>query len=188
MKKQPSKYRVYWIAAFGAVLVFCTYVGQTYYKLRSINDPLPLVGMLIMAELDWFSERLVEFELRRKIRNGDFLGADVLSSTLTVGVERGEYRDAAIRRAEWLMADLVDVNSEGMGGLPALHQAVAVNDVVMAELLIQLGADPRVRVLTHSGDENGMDAIEYAEMVGDMFPERDMTAMIRVLESATESR
>ena len=188
MNKKPSKYRVYWIASFGAVLVYCTYVGNAYYKLRTLDHHLPLVVLSITPELGWISKQMVEFEMRRRIKNGDFDGSLVLSDTLAIGLERDEFRDTAIRRAEWLTADLVDVNAESSWGLLALHYAVAANDVTMAEQLIELGADPRVKSGTYSGDESSVDAIEYAEMVGDMFPERDMTAMIRVLESAPESR
>ncbi len=184
---KPSKYRVYWIASFGAVLVLCTYLGQGYYKLRSVDHYMPLVALSISPELDWLSVRAVEYELCRRIENGDFFGADVLRATLAMGLSHEELRDTAIHRAEWLVADLVDVNSEGITGMTPLHEAVVINDAVMAEQLIRLGADPRVKSSLNDSGTGGQDALDYAKITRAMFPDRDMTAIFEVLEFATES-
>ena len=184
---KPGKFRVYWIASIGIVLVLCAYFGQTYYKLRALDHHFPLVVLSIDPEWGWLGTRVIDFELRRRIENGDFNGADVLSDTLSVGLARADLREAAVHRAEWLIADLVDVNSEGLTGMPPLHQAVFVGDVLAAEELIRLGADPRVKSGLDDLGGGGQDAVEYAKLGRAMFPDRDWTPIFQLLESAAAS-
>ena len=83
-----------------------------------------------------------------------------------------------------LIADLVDVNAQDTSGLTPLHHAVIANDPIVAEQLIRMGADPRVRSRPPWAEDDGMNAFGYAEYARDAFPEHDRTAVIRVLESA----
>ena len=184
---KPGKYRVYWIASIGAVLVLFTYYGQAYLKIRSVEHHLPLLALSMQPDWGWLGERVIDFELRRRIENGDFVGADVLSDTLAIGLAREELREAAAARVEWLLADLVDINSEGAFGTNPLHQAVMTNDLPAAEELIRLGADPSIRSSVDNSGAGGLDALGYAKLGRAVFPERDWTAMFELLESAAES-
>ena len=146
------------------------------------------MAILIAPNLDWLSERLVEYELNRRITNGDFRGPDVLSDTLLMGLSRDDLRSAAFRRAEWLAEDLVDVNSEMTVGSPPLFTAIIANEPLLVEQLLRLGADPTVEAVVGFPDDEGVDAVEYAKMVRALLPDRDMTAIFQLLsiESATD--
>ena len=166
----------------------CVYFGQQYSKLRSVEHHLPLVAISIAPNPDWLSTRVIEYELSRRIENGDFRGADVLSDTLIMGLSRDDLRPATIRRAEWLVENLVDVNSYMTGGRPPLFSAISGNDPLLFEQLIRLGADPTVEAVIGSPDDEGVDAVEYAKIVRALFPDRDMTAIFELLsiESPTD--
>ncbi len=179
---------IYRLVSIGIVAILCIYFGQQYSKLRSVDHHLPLVGISLAPELDWLSKRVVEYELSRRIENGDFRGADVLADTLIIGLRRDDLRSAAIRRAEWLVEDLVDVNSMMTIGHPPLFAAIVSNEPLVVEQLIRLGADPAVEAVVGSPDDKSIDAISYAKMVKEHFPDRDMTATFEALsiESATQ--
>jgi hypothetical protein len=178
---KPRNHRIYWLVSIGIVTILCVYFGQQYSKLRSVEHHLPLVAISIAPGQDWLSTRVVEYELSRRIENGDFRGADVLSDTLIMGLSRDDMRPAAIRRAEWLVENLVDVNSEMTGGQPPLFAAIIGNDPRAVEQLIRLGADLTIKVLVGSPDDGGFDAVEYAKMARALFPDRDMTAIFELL-------
>lgn len=183
-----SKLRVHWVASFGIFLVLCAYVGQAYYKLRSVEHHVPIVALWMKPEFGWFGERVIEYELRRRIENGDFIGADVLADTLSMGFARDDWKESAMQRADWLIADLVDVNAKGMTGMTPLHQAVTINNPAMAEQLIRLGADPGVKARVVGANNSELDALDYAELVRALSPDRDMSDIFQVLESAMESQ
>lgn len=184
---KPRNHRIYWIVSIGIVAILCVYFGQQYSKLRSVEHHLPLVAISTSPNLDWFSEQVVECELKRRITNGDFRGPDVLSDTLLIGLDRDDLRPSAFRRAEWLVENLVDVNSEMTGGNPPLFTAIISNEPLMVEQLLRLGADPNIEAVVGSADDEGVNAVEYAKMARAILPDRDMTEIFELLsiESAT---
>jgi len=185
---KPRNHRIYWIVSIGFVAILCAYFGQQYSKLRSVDHHLPLVAISISPDLDWLSERVIEYELKRRITNGDFRGPDVLSDTLLMGLDRDDLRPSAFRRAEWLVENLVDVNSEMIGGHPPLFAAIIGNEPLMVEQLLRLGADPTVEAVVGSPDDEGMDAVEYAKMARAILPDRDMTEVFELLSIETATK
>lgn len=185
---KPRNHRIYWLASFGIAAALCIYFGHQYSRLRATEHHLPLVAILIASDQNWLITRVVEYELSRRIQNGDFNGADVLSDTLIVGQTRDDLRPIAIRRAEWLVENLVDVNSDMTMGQPPLFAAIFANDPFAVEELLRLGADPKMKVVVGSPDDARLDAVQCAKIAQALFPDRDMTAIFDLLgiDSLTE--
>ncbi|MEO1020010.1 MAG: hypothetical protein AAFY56_20320 [Pseudomonadota bacterium] len=169
------------MASLGVAAISLAQVSVTYFKLRSLDHHLPLLAASVLANESWISRRMIDFELRRRILNGDFNGPLVLADTVSM-VSSDEFRDQAKQRAAWLVDGLVDINS---GTHNPLRGAIVGNDVPAIEYLLQLGADPRLRVGREG--EDPMDALEFAKFAQSVFPDKDMSAVFAVLQISEDA-
>ena len=184
MKLFRSKF--YWCAAVFIILAVVGYVGSTYASLRSVDHHMPLVVLSLLPKSNVVNREIVDFELTRRISNGEFDGVMVLMDTLSVGALSGASHQAIRQRVEWLLDDLVGINQHSILGLTPLHIAVANNDLDAARFLIELGAEPSVKAVASLDGSDGSDAIEFAQYACNVFPDRDYSQLIRLLETNLE--
>lgn len=176
-----EKIRLLALASVGVVLILVAQVGTSYLKLRSLDHHLPLIVASVSPSKGWVSNRMIDFELQRRISNGEFDGAMVLADIASMA-SIDDLCGGAWQKAEWLIENLAQVNSATHS---SLHIAIGGNDAPAVELLLGLGADPKLKV--GSEGEPQMDAFEYAQFAQSVFPERDMSAVISALNSSART-
>ncbi len=98
---------------------------------------------------------------------------------------RKEIREVATEKVIWLVDDLgVDVNGIDGGATP-LFMSVVGNNPFEVKYLLELGADPSLKV--ERGEGVSWDALEYAEFIQTIFPDENFSEVISILESAQRS-
>ncbi|MEM9402681.1 MAG: hypothetical protein AAGA44_09365 [Pseudomonadota bacterium] len=170
------------LASAGVALLLVIQVGASYVKLRSLDHHLPLVVASVSPREGWVSGRMIEFELRRRISNGEFDGAMVLLDIASTA-SSDDLRDRAKQRAEWLIGGLVDA---GATTASSLHHAIGGNDAAAVKFLLRLGADPNLKVGAEG--ESQMDAFEYAQFAQSAFPDREMLEVLEALNSPESAK
>lgn len=98
----------------------------------------------------------------------------------------GARRENSIRAIRVLAAKGAKINSRD-NGLTPLHEAIlyygADGDIALIRTLLELGADPSARLIRPGRRENGLSAVEYAELLGET-GRTDMRPIIDLLRGS----
>lgn len=158
-----------------------------YRQVRSVEHHLPLVTLSLSLELNLLQRCFVNFEIRRRIDNGDFDGVMVLHD-YQVAADAGA--DSALLRIDELLAGTVDINDYSRGGTTLLHQAVISNDAGAVRYWLDRGADPalKTRFSRDSDSPTEFDAVDYLAFAEQHFPNEDWREVAGLLGIEPETR
>ncbi len=174
--------KTHWILSLVLSLLFLTYLGWLYSRLRAM-DEMVLVPLSLSSKYGPVQSFMARQELWRKIRAGESNGADALSISLALSVSGYFDTDDAIGLADELLAEGIDIDGKTSFGFTPLHRAISANEPESVVFLLVHCADPGVPTSFGPDGTEHMNALEIAFLVEKEYPEKDFSRVIEALES-----
>lgn len=163
-------------------VIALAYFGWTYWQLRSA-DEISLVPIALSERFGIIERRMANYELNRKIRSGEFSGADALFGVL-LGVHGGYVeKDAGYEKADSLLRLGADIDARTSTGFSLLQIAILQNQPKTVEYLIERCTDPGVTFSYGDDSRKQFDALELVFMLEKTHTRNDYSRVIGALES-----
>ena len=168
--------------AFALAVIAAGYFAWTYSQLRAA-DEITLAPIALSKRFGFVERRMAEYELRRKIRSGEFNGADALFGIL-LGIHGGYVETAfGIEKADSLLREGADINAPTSAGFSLMQMAIIQNQPETVEYLIQRCADPGVTFSYGADTTDQFNALELAYLLEATHPDKDFAGVIATLEN-----
>ena len=168
------------------VIGLLAYGSWIFASIRMVDHDWQLIRHTLTGDNGWFVQTIVDSEIERRIRSGEYDGVMFVFDLLSIGLANERTKDLAEAKASELIGGVVDVNSRNSNGYTAVHLAVASNNPDVLQWLLENGADPTVKTDLGFDESEDVDAMQYLELVEEHLPGEDRAALAEMFSRYRE--